>query len=235
MKSIPAGRVYLILSVTLAISLIYYFIGSPRFYENNLGAFTEAGKYGFLAPSLYQFAVTLVLLFFVPLLMIRKIFRQSPADYGWRSGDRKAEAFFLWAGIPIVLLLSWLSSGDEEFARQYPLFISQIPGFRLQGQNITVFILYEFTYVFYYIGWEFFFRGFAFLGIYRKTGLIPALLFQAVLSTVLHVSKPLPELVAALPGGIIFGLVALRCRSLKTVIILHWLLGCSLDLFILLR
>ena len=77
MKSIPAGRVRLILAATLIISLIYYFIGSPRFYENNLGSFTEAGRFGFLAPSLYQFAVTLVLLFFVPLLMVTSLFRQK--------------------------------------------------------------------------------------------------------------------------------------------------------------
>jgi membrane protease YdiL (CAAX protease family) len=66
-------------------------------------------------------------------------------------------------------------------------------------------------------------------------GVTGALIFQAVVSTLLHISKPMPELVAALPAGIIFGLVALRCRSIRSVIIAHWLLGFSLDLFILLR
>ena len=172
------------------------------------------------------------------MIIITRLFKDRPADYGWQAGDRKAGNFFLLIGIPAVLIMAWFSSQHPEFIRQYPLFISAsstLPPFELQGQNITVFILYEFTYVFYYIGWEFFFRGFALFGLSRNHGLVSALLFQAIISTLLHITKPMPELIAALPGGIIFGLVAWRCRSLKTVIITHWLLGFSLDLFILLR
>jgi membrane protease YdiL (CAAX protease family) len=109
-----------------------------------------------------------------------------------------------------------------------------LKSFPLRGQNITVFILYQFTYIFYYLGWEFFFRGFALFGLRDEIGVFRALLFQALISTALHAAKPMPELLAALPGGILFGLVALRCRSLTAAIIAHWLLGFSLDLFILL-
>ncbi len=224
-----------VIITTILISLIYFLIGTPAFYENYLGTFTEGGKFGFLAPSLYQFAVTLVLFFLLPILIVTGVLREKPADYGWQSGNRKTGWLVLTWGVPLVLLMAWLSSAKPEFKDHYPIFISQISDFTLQGQNITVFILYEFTYIFYYIGWEFFFRGFALFGLKDEIGVAPALLFQAVLSTLLHISKPTPELIVALPGGIIFGLVALRCRSLKSVIIAHWLLGFSLDLFILLR
>lgn len=225
----------IVIVTTILISLIYFLIGTPAFYENHLGTFTEGGKFGFLAPSLYQFAVTLVLFFFFPFLIVTRVLKEKPSDYGWQSGNRRTGWLVLTWGVPLVLVMAWLSSGKPGFRAQYPLFISKFSDFTLKGQNITVFILYEFTYIFYYIGWEFFFRGFALFGLKDEIGVVPALLFQAVLSTLLHISKPVPELAAALPGGIIFGLVALRCRSLRSVIIAHWLLGFSLDLFILLR
>ncbi|MDP8214099.1 MAG: CPBP family intramembrane metalloprotease [Candidatus Euphemobacter frigidus] len=225
----------LVLGATIAISLLYYLVGNPSFYERYLGSFTEGGTFGFLAPSLYQFAVTLILFFFLPYLLIKNFFHEKPTAYGWQTGDRRAGWLVLTWGIPLVLLMAWFASGQAEFRDQYPLFISRLSDFPLKGQNITVFILYEFTYIFYYIGWEFFFRGFALFGLKDSMGITGALIFQAVISTLLHVSKPMPELAMALPGGIIFGLVALRCRSLRSVIIAHWLLGCSVDLFILLR
>lgn len=223
----------LIVGTVLAVSLLYYLVGNSSFYEKYLGSFTEGGTFGFLAPSLYQFAVTLILFFFLPMLIIKNIFHDKPRDYGWQAGNRRAGWLVLSWGIPLVLIMAWISSNQPEFRSQYPLFISELPTYTLKGQNITVFILYEFTYIFYYIGWEFFFRGFALFGLKDSMGTTRALIFQAIISTLLHISKPIPELIMALPGGIIFGLVALHCRSLRSVIIAHWLLGFSLDLFIL--
>jgi len=93
----------------------------------------------------------------------------------------------------LVLLLGWLSSRQPEFRLQYPLFISRLDSFPLRGQNITVFILYQFTYIFYYVGWEFFFRGFALFGLRDSLGTAGVLIFQAVISTALHAAKPMPE------------------------------------------
>jgi len=231
--TITSKKPILIIGTVLIVSFIYFLVGTPSFYEKYLGSFTEGGTFGFLAPSLYQFAVTLVLFFFLPMLLIKNILHEKPGDYGWQVGDRRTGWLVLIWGIPLVLVMAWLSSRQPEFHRQYPLFISKLSSFPLKGQNITVFILYEFTYIFYYIGWEFFFRGFALFGLKNSMGTTGALIFQAVISTLLHISKPMPELIMALPGGIIFGLVAFRCRSIRSVIIAHWLLGFSLDLFIL--
>ena len=229
------NKTALILTATIVISLLYFLVGNQSFYERYLGSYTEGGTFGFLAPSLSQFAITLILFFFLPILIIKNVFHERPRDYGWQVGDRKAGWLVLTWGVPLVLVLAWLSSKDLAFRHQYPLFISRLDDFPLQGQNITVFILYEFTYIFYYIGWEFFFRGFVLFGLKDSIGVVGALVLQAAISTMLHASKPLPELITAFPGGIIFGLVALRCRSLRSVIFAHWLLGFSLDLFILLR
>ncbi len=231
----PRRRAGVIILCVLSISLLYFLVGSPNFYEKYLGSYTEKGSFGFLAPSLYHFAVTLVLFFLLPAAIIKNLLKEELPAFGWRLGDRKAALLTLSWGIPLVVLLGYLSSLNPEFRLQYPLFISRLDSFPLRGQNITVFILYQFTYIFYYVGWEFFFRGFALFGLRGEIGTAPALIFQAAISTALHAAKPMPELLAALPGGIIFGLVALRCRSLAAVIVAHWLLGFSLDLFILIN
>ncbi len=195
-------RPTIILVSVLAISVIYFLVGSPHFYERVLGSYTEQGSFGFLAPSLYHFAVTLVLFFLLPVAIVKNLLGEKLSAYGWQAGDRRAGWISLAWGVPLVLLLGWISAGRPEFQSQYPLFISRLEDpFQLQGQNITVFILYQFTYVFYYLGWEFFFRGFALFGLKDSWGLTRALLFQALLSTALHATKPLPELLAALPGG----------------------------------
>ncbi len=230
-----SDRPALILTSVLGISLVYYFIGSPRFFERYLGDFAGGGGFGLFAPSLYHFAVTMVLFFLVPAAIVKYRFREDLSAYGWQLGDRRAGLLALSWGIPLVLLLAWLASRSPEFRLQYPLFISGLESFPLRGGNITVFVLYQFTYIFYYIGWEFFFRGYALFGLRDELGVTRALLFQAAVSAALHVGKPVPELLAALPGGIVFGLVALRCRSLGAVIIAHWLLGFFLDFFILVQ
>lgn len=227
-------RTAIILTSVLAISLVYYLVGSPRFFERYLED-PAGGGIGLLAPSLYHFAVTMVLFFLVPAAIVKYRFREDLSAYGWQIGDRRAGIFSLVWGVPLVLFLGWISARRPEFRLQYPLFISGLESFPLRGGNITVFLLYQFTYMFYYLGWEFFFRGYALFGLRKELGVTRALFFQATISAALHAGKPVPELLAALPGGLVFGLVALRCRSLGAVIIAHWLLGVSLDFFILVQ
>ncbi len=230
----PAARTALVIAAVAVISALFALVGTPAFYDCCLGAFTEGGTYGFLAPSLYQFAAAFVLFLVVPWLIVTRLLGERPADYGWRMGTLRDNLLTLSWGIPLVFVLAALSAAKPEFQAQYPLFISRLPAFPLRGQNVAVFALYEFTYVFYYVGYEFFFRGFALCGLKPAWGKWGAILFQAAVSTLLHYDKPLPELITAFPGGIVFGLVALRGRSLFPVIIAHWLLGVFLDLLVLL-
>ncbi len=180
--------------------------------------------------AVYQFVLALILMFAVPALVIRRRKWGELSDYGWRKPVRSREAIWLAAGIPAVLLLAWFSAERAEFRAFYPLFGRDFP---LSEANIALIILLELSYLLYYIGWEFLYRGFALFGIRRSWGLPAAMFFQALLSGLMHLHKPMPELLASFPAAILFGLAALHCRSLRPVILCHWLLGASLDLFIL--
>jgi membrane protease YdiL (CAAX protease family) len=58
-------------------------------------------------------------------------------------------------------------------------------------------------------------------------------LVQTLASTLVHIGKPTGELYGAVAGGIVWGIVTFRARSIWPALLLHWLLGISLDYFIL--
>ena len=59
-----------------------------------------------------------------------------------------------------------------------------------------------------------------------------AILVQTLASCLLHTGKPLDEIYASILGGIVLGIIAWRGQSLFFVLLLHWLLGVSVDVFV---
>ena len=87
----------------------------------------------------------------------------------------------------------------------------------------------------YYTAFEFFFRGFMLRGLEPFWGLGTALWVQALASVLIHVGSPLPEILGAIPAELLFGVVAVRGRSLLWPILLHLVIGFSTDVFSLLH
>ncbi|HLU82138.1 MAG TPA: CPBP family glutamic-type intramembrane protease, partial [Trueperaceae bacterium] len=54
-------------------------------------------------------------------------------------------------------------------------------------------------------------------------------------ATLIHVGKPLAEVIAALPASLLFGVMALRSKSILYPALLHLLIGLALDVAILAR
>ncbi len=63
-------------------------------------------------------------------------------------------------------------------------------------------------------------------------GATNALLVQVLASVLLHIGKPVSETYAAIAGGLLWGLLAYRTRSLFSGMLQHYLLGIALDWFI---
>ena len=63
------------------------------------------------------------------------------------------------------------------------------------------------------------------------TGLVPALPVQTVLTTLLHLGHPGPEIRAAAGAGLAFGLLAYFTGSFVYPLIIHSVSGISLDIF----
>jgi membrane protease YdiL (CAAX protease family) len=203
------------------------YFGSQRFYLAHL---MRPGLAGRLPPGaeIYSFGAALVLFGLVSLLLIRVALQESVTAYGLTVGDWRfgLRSFVVLA--PVMVALAAAAARNPEFLVQYPLW-------RGACASTPAFLLHAAAYLAYYLGFETFFRGFVQFGLRDDLGDWNAILVQTALSTTMHLGKPTGEIYGAVIGGIVFGALAFRTRSLLAVTALHWILGIALDLFICLR
>ncbi len=159
----------------------------------------------------------------VPACVVKFVFRERLADYGLflRSPKRFATtcAFF----VPIFLVVGWLSGDNESFYDVYPFN-------PFAGASWTCLVVHSALYFFlYYLAWEFMFRGFIQLGLAQTIGPAPAVLVQVVLSTALHYGHPMSETLGCVAGGLLWGYLVFRTKSIWPGWIQHAILGIALD------
>lgn len=131
--------------------------------------------------------------------------------------------------VPVCLLAAFVGSRHPALRRQYPFA-------KAACRTPAVFVAYEAAYlVFYYLPWEFLYRGLLFLALAPALGLVPALALQTVISTIHHFGHPDSEIWAACGAGFIFGLVAWSTGSFLYTLFIHALVGIANDTFICLR
>lgn len=139
-------------------------------------------------------------------------------------------------GLPAVLGLSvvavpiiMLSSNDPGLALTYPW-----PG-AWAGDSVVTLLVWAGAYFMYYVAFEAFYRGFVLQTAARAIGVHSALWLQAIMATLIHLGKPLPELLAAAPASLLFGVLALRSKSILYPALLHLVIGLTLDVTLLAR
>lgn len=218
----------IILIVSPLLMLAWKYFGSPRFYvEMGLPQWPD-GAYSAdpsVAAAAYSFAACLLLLGIVPALMVKFVFRERLADYGVGFGDRRRTLRSMSIWVPVFVLLAYLSSSDPSLQREYPIG-------RNAGASTSALAIHALTYLLYYVGWEFHFRGFLQFGLRARLGDANALLVQVMASGLMHIGKPPSEAFASLAGGILWGLVAYRTKSLLSGLVQHATLGIALDAFL---
>ena len=161
----------------------------------------------------------------VPALIVKFLFKQRLSEYGVQLGDRArtVRTFLLLA--PVFVAIAYGSSRDPSIAAVYPINPHA-------GASPTMFAWHVATYALFYLGWEFHFRGFLQFGLTGKLGVVQAVLIQVMASSLLHIGKPAAETFGAIAGGILWGVIAYRTRSLLSGLLQHFLLGTALDWFL---
>jgi hypothetical protein len=192
--------------------------------------------------ELISFWVGALLLVVVPMILIKFVFKQNLSDYGLGlppAGRRKL-AFLTFLGLTLISIPAFfLATHDAGMRATYP-FYRPFP-------TVLSFILYELTYLPFFIAIEFIFRGYILFGLaniggdeLRKRGIAIgastafyfgkyAVLIQMLSYTAWHLGKPLPELWGTLVWGLAAGVLAYTVRSIWPVVASHWLLNVLLD------
>jgi len=166
-------------------------------------------------------------MFLVPVLTIKFVFNKNMADFGFSTGDRAYGLKTILISVPLLVIpLIFIASKMSDVRAEYPMA-------KLILTRHDLIFWYEASYVlFYYIAWEFFFRGFLLFGLKDRFGSMNAVLIQTISSCLIHIGKPEGEILGSIIIGIIFGAIALHTRSIWYVFILHALIGVLTDIFI---
>jgi len=220
-------RATFLLATAPLLTTAYVYLGTRRFYLEHLRPHIvllgdpegTAAAWAFAAPGL-MLALPVVILVVLALC--------EPSGDRWLGlGDWR----FGWKAVavmaPVMVLAGWWSSRRPEFRALHPYW----PG---AGRSTGAFLVNAVLYLAYYVGYETYFRGFLQFGLRRRLGPWNAVLLQTLATTLVHIGLPAGEILGAIPAGIVWGMVAFRTGSIWPVVMVHWILGVSLDGFVVL-
>jgi membrane protease YdiL (CAAX protease family) len=215
-----------IVLLTSAVCLTaWHLVGHYDFWLKNLPAPAGIGFDPKLYAAVGSLGSTALLLGIVPLIVVKFVLRDSLADYGLRLGNVPFALICSLLTVPLIVMIGYSSAQMPEFQSAYPIN----PPAR---DSSTALVLHLMGQIFWYAAWEFHFRGFLQHGLGKSFSMPLGIGVQTMASALAHFGKPGAEIFASILGGLLWGALAWRTRSLLAGIFQHWLLGASLDYFI---
>lgn len=163
----------------------------------------------------------------LPWLVIRFLFKEKMADFGWRWNQVSQH----WRGYllllsPILVFVVLVSFGED--------FVNHYPFYGLAGRSWLDFLLWELLYMSQFIFLEFFFRGFMLNALRPALG-ANAIWVMCVPYLMIHFPKLWLEASGAILFGLFLGILALRSRSIWGGVLVHAGVALSMDIAALLR
>ncbi len=190
-------------SIVLAVATFVLLVDLSRLLVPEAAANLGRAPEGLRAVALER----LILFGIVPLLVVLLAFRDRPSRYGWTLGDAPAGALLILAGgIAMTPIVLWFA-GLPDVQAYYAVSAAPLP-------DVVVTNALELTAA------EALFRGFLMLTLVRAVGPIGVLI--AVMPFAFdHVGKPALELLSTPLGGLAYGWLAWRTRSIVWGSIAH--------------
>ncbi len=216
-----------VLLASVVLVLLQLQLGSKRVFRTEVADFFLPEYHGILAWA-WWFGFQGVTGFVIPVLLLVLLFRRRPSEIGLGLGDWKLAGLLAGLYLPLVAVGTWVLSADPAFQAQYPHFHEAATDWRL-------FAAYEVLYIFYWIGWEYLWRGFVLFGTAPALGAPMAIVVQTVPFAILHADKPVAEAYLSILGGLALGALVWRCRSFWIAVPIHAAQMLMIDLFCTLR
>lgn len=209
---------------TAALAVVYYHPNVLRLDE----------RYRLFSWHLLNF----VLLFVLPALVVRFVFRERLSDYGFQLGEWRVWGkwllLFVAVFIPIALIASRLPAFANFYPRYRPIVSYHRPllgGYTMLPPDHRLILLSISGWLVYFFAWEFFFRGFMLFGLGRYIGAL-AIFVQMVPFAMAHFPKLEPEAWASVFAAVALGVMAWRSKSFVGPWLVHWLAATTMDLFV---
>jgi hypothetical protein len=217
-------KTVLILLIVTILYTIYRYQGSAYFFLTHFHTPLRANRE--LAFSVYyQWAMAFILLGVIPMLTVKFGFKEKLSKYGFTLQKPLFILLITLLGIAVITPFVYFGARRPELYSLYPLVKSA-------GNSPKSFLESALFYLLYYIGYEFCFRGFLFMGIKDDIGVWQALGVSLIATVMLHVTKPQSEMIMSIVIGIAFPIIVSRLGSLIPVILLHAYAGISLDYWV---
>jgi hypothetical protein len=217
--ALPAVVVFLVSTILL---ILFHENCSGQIFRVKFLRFFSDSAFKPLYPAFFWYGCSFVVLGVVPLLIGRFGLRRPLKDWGLGLGDWKfgipAVLVCFFAFLPILVIVSY----QPAFQAKYPLY-------NAAQNSVLHFIVYEASYMVYFIGWEFIFRGFILFGLKPTLGLY-AIFVQTIPFAIMHFGKPQIETLAAVGAGVLLGYLAVRTRSFWYGWMLHSLVAVTNDI-----
>jgi membrane protease YdiL (CAAX protease family) len=170
------------------------------------------------------FLLTTASLVIIPIVINKTRWKKPLSYFGTQKGNYKFGLILLGAFI-LFTPLFYFSSKEPNLINTYPL-TKDVLG------RWSFFALYELSYIlFYYIPYEFYFRGVLQLGLSKTWKQWQSILLVTALTTFLHLTKPWTEILAAFVFGLVFGFIAEKTKSWYYVCFIHFTAGVLTDTF----
>lgn len=207
---------------------VYCYFGSFSFFESTFSHVPNCDYFKII----YHNFMAFILFFGCGFIFSRLFLKQNISKIGFRAPQYPKTFFAVTCGgFAVAIIIGVISALNSGMSKTYPLI-----DFAVYNEVWQIF-LYFVSYVFYYIGWEFLFRGVLFQNSLDKLGVVGTILFTTLISALIHTSiggfgKPMIETLSAIPAGIIFGYMAYKFKSLYPSLFCHTMIGICTDIFI---
>ncbi len=230
------GQLVWVLTTAALILVLFRKFGGSTTYETILRPASQiTSPYLSLYGDYYWFGTSFLMLGFIPLLLLLPR-RFRPTNLGLGVGDWRFALKVLVPSFVLMVIVVVVASRFSVFWRYYPLngVIAHEAGLFFAGRGeapegfLGRFATYEILYGLYFIGWEYFYRGFLLFGLHDRLG-VNAILVGNIPFALLHVSKPFPEALGSILAGVALGLFALRTRSFWYPWVLHVSIAWTMD------
>ncbi len=215
-----------VLAFAALLVVLQFILGDRELFRHHLASVLPPTWRG-LGSWGWWFGMQGLLGFVVPAVALRAFFADNATEMGLGLGAWRFATVVAVLYLPVVAVGTWILSDGTAFQRQYPHYQPAV-------RNWEVFLMYEALFLFYWIGWEYLWRGFVLFGTAPAFG-VHAIFVQALPFAALHVTKPWPEALLSVVGGIALGALVWRCRSFWIAVPIHAAQMMLLDLWCTLR